>query len=174
MIVTDNKELAEKMRVLRDHGQRPERRYYHEVVGFNYRITNLQAAIGLAQLERIEKFVSRKREIAITYNRLLGKIPGIILPPEKPLAKNVYWMYSILIEKPYQKTRDQMMAILAEKGIETRPFFYPLNVLPPYKQKGNFSNSSYLSLHGLNLPSSVGLTDSQTKIIAKIFRSFSK
>ncbi len=155
MVVTNNKKLAEKMKILRDHGQTPERRYYHEIIGFNYRMTNVQAAIGCAQLERINEFIIKKRNIAKLFNKYLSQIPGITPPPGKSWAKSVYWMYSILIDQPFFKSRDQLVNIMAKEGIETRPFFYPLHTLPPYKEIGNYPISNYLSLHGINLPSSV-------------------
>jgi len=170
MVVTNNRKLAEKMRILRDHGQKPDRRYYHEVIGYNYRMTNLQAAIGCAQLERIEKFIKRKRAIAKLYNHYLSGIEGIILFPETSWAKSVYWMYSILVDRPYPKTRDQLMQILAKKRIETRPFFYPLHQLPPYKQHNLFPNSTYLAAHGINLPSGVTLKDSEIERVAQIVK----
>jgi perosamine synthetase len=174
MVVTNNRELADKMRMLRDHGQKPDRRYYHEVIGFNYRMTNLQAAIGLAQLERIDKFIKLKRLIAQFYNKHLKNIPGIILPPQEGWARSVFWMYSILIDKPYPYTRDQLIYILQKKNIESRPFFYPLHSLPPYKIKDDFKNSDYLSQHGLNLPSSVTLTKKDIQRIAYIIQSLKK
>ncbi|NIU83251.1 MAG: aminotransferase DegT, partial [Candidatus Thorarchaeota archaeon] len=95
MCLTNDEELAEKIRILRDHGMRPEKKYWHEVVGFNYRMTNLQAALGVAQLRNISTFIRRKREIVKMYNSLLKDSEGITLPPEMPWAKNVYWLYSM-------------------------------------------------------------------------------
>ncbi len=170
MVVTNNKELAEKMRVLRDHGQKPDRRYYHEVIGFNYRMTNLQAAIGCAQLERIKEFIRKKREIAKLYNQYLRNIPGVTLPKEEAYAKNVYWMYSVLLDKPYPKTRDQLINLLLRDKIESRPFFYPIHQLPPYRQRGNFQNADYLSTHGMNLPSSITLQEVEIKRICDVIK----
>lgn len=172
MIVTDDHQLAEKMRILRDHGQEPGRRYYHKIIGFNYRMTNLQAAIGLAQLERINKFVEKKRTIAKIYNKMFACIPGITLPPESDWAHNVYWMYSIIVNTPYPLSRDMLILALKNENIETRPFFYPLHELPPYKMINDFPNSSYLSKHGINLPSSVTLTIGDINRIATIIKHF--
>lgn len=174
IVVTNNRKLAEKIRILRDHGQTPTRRYYHEVIGFNYRMTNLQAAIGCAQLERIEEFIERKRKIARLYNSHLKNIPGITLPPGTPWAKSVYWLYSILINKPYPKGRDQLIELLLKENIESRPFFYPLHQLPPYKQKGNFPNANFLSKSGISLPSSCTLTDEEIEKIAGIIKRLEK
>ncbi|MCL4338857.1 DegT/DnrJ/EryC1/StrS family aminotransferase [Patescibacteria group bacterium] len=172
MVVTDDEKLAQKMRILRDHGQNPKKRYYHDVVGFNYRMTNMQAAIGMAQFERIEKLIVKKREIARCYEKYLKGINGIFLAPKLHWSKSVYWMYSVLIDSPYPKTRDEMMIILQKENIETRPFFYPVSKLPPYKQSGDFAQSIYLSAHGINLPSGTTLSEDDIKRVAKVFQKY--
>jgi len=171
MCVTNNKELAEKMSMLKDHGMKPERRYWHETIGFNYRMTNIQAAIGLAQLENINKFIETKRENTIIYNSLLKNVDGITLPPEKEYAKNVYWMYSILIDDKFGMSRDELIKKLKEHNIDSRPFFYPLNELPPYKTDENFPVSEELSKKGINLPSSVKLTKQDIQYIAETIKN---
>lgn len=158
MVVTNHKNLAKKIRILRDHGQEPDKRYFYKTIGFNYRMTNMQAAVGLAQMERIDHFLEKKRWIAHTYNKLLKNIPGIILPPHEPWARTVYWMYSILTDRPFKYNRDELMKKLSLENIETRPFFYPLHKLLPYKSKHKYVKSEFLSIHGINLPSSVNLT----------------
>ncbi len=172
MIVTNDKKLADKMRLLRDHGQKPDRRYYHEVIGFNYRMTNMQAAVGSAQLERVEKFIKRKIQIALYYKTHLSGIAGITLAPAKAWAKSVYWMYSVLIDEPYKLTRDELIEALKKQNIETRPFFYPIHVMPPYKLSEDFPNSSYLSSHGINLPSGVLLTDNWLKRVVSVIKKY--
>jgi len=172
MIVTNNKAVADKIRLLRDHGQDKVKRYYHKVIGYNYRMTNMQAAVGLAQLERINEFIKKKREIAELYNKLLKGVPGLILPTETKLAKNVYWMYCLIIDLPYPKTRDQLIKILDKENIETRPFFYPLHVLPPYRTSGDFNTASYLSKHGINLPSAVTIKEKDIVKVTNIIRRY--
>ena len=172
MVVTHDKSLMEKMKMLRDHGQDPKRRYYHPVIGFYYRLTNIQAALGCAQLERIEEFIRKKRTIAHYYTRLLSSISGIKTPVEKEWARSVFWMYSILIEKDSGKTRDQVMHLLEREGIETRPFFIPLHTLPFYRTKEQFPNATYLSHSGLNLPSSVTLKEEQIRSIVSCIKKF--
>ena len=141
MCVTDDEELAERMRLLRGHGMREEKRYWHDVVGYSYYMTNLQAAIGVAQLKKIDRFIERKRHIARLYAEELSTINGITLHPEMPWAKCVYWLYSILIDRMRVGVgRDYLMKQLEREGIETRPFFYSLHDMPPYK---NFTRGSY-------------------------------
>lgn len=157
MVTTSNPELAEKMALLRDHGMTKHKRYWHEVAGFNYRLTNLQAAIGLAQMEKVEKILIRRAEIADRYNQHLGQLAGILLPPAETWAKNIYWLYSIVIdEKVTGLDRDQLASHLLELGIDTRPFFYPLHLQPPFQveaEKG-FPIADKLARQGLSLPSS--------------------
>jgi perosamine synthetase len=131
-------------------------------------LTNLQAALGVAQLERIENFIRIKRHHASLYNSLLKNIEGIVLPPEAAWAKNVYWMYSILVEKEFGITRDQLMQRLAEMEIETRPFFYPIHTQPPYFDSASeYRVSEELSAKGINLPSSVKLRKTNIEYIAR-------
>jgi len=170
--LTNREELAQKMRVLRDHGMEPNRKYWHEVIGFNYRMTNLQAALGVAQIEKIDEFIKKKRKIARIYNSLLKDIKGITLPPKMPWAENVYWLYSILIDqKEYGINRDRLMIELAKNGIETRRFFYPIHTMPPYREYaggGSFHVADRLSSSGINLPSSVKLKEDEAQEIAQL------
>jgi len=161
MCLTNNEELAEKMRILRDHGMNPKRRYWHDIIGFNYRMTNLQAAIGLAQVEKLDTFIKKKREIAKTYNSLLRETKEITLPPEEKWAKNVYWMYSILV-----KNRDQLIEKLSREGIDSRPFFYPIHVQPPHRIREKIPVAEELSKKGINLPSFVTLKKEEIEKIA--------
>ncbi|MGB2727295.1 MAG: DegT/DnrJ/EryC1/StrS family aminotransferase [Halobacteriota archaeon] len=168
MCLTNNEELAEKMRILRDHGMNPNKRYWYDVVGFNYRMTNLQAAVGVAQLKKLDEFVEKKRQIARWYSEGLKDLAekGLItLHPEMPWAKCVYWMYCILVEDKVGISRDDLMKKLEEKGIETRPFFYPMHVMPPYKNNEGFPVAEETSRKGINLPSAVGLKGEEMKFI---------
>ena len=133
MLTTDDGALAARCRMLRDHAMPPQKRYWHDEVGFNYRMTNLQAAVGVAQLERIDEFIERKRRIAELYDAQLSEVPGVQLPAERPGYTNVYWMYSILVRPPYALTRDELIPALRSRGIDSRPFFHPLDTLPPYR-----------------------------------------
>lgn len=157
-ITTNSDEYAKRLRFLRDHAMSENKRYWHPELGFNYRITNLQAAIGVAQMERIDEFIRKKTDNAELYNSLLSNIKGITLPPSEPCAKNVYWMYSILIEDSFGITRDETMNLLREQGIDSRPFFYPLHTLPHYVSgRGRFPVAEEIAKRGINLPSSTTL-----------------
>lgn len=160
MVTCKDKSLYEKMLVLRDHGMSKTKRYWHEVVGYNYRMTNLQAAVGLAQLEQIDLFLKKRRDIAVTYSEHLKEIPGITLPPEKPWAENIFWLYSIIInEMETGISRDDLIKGLEREGIETRPFFHPLHKQPPYRTVSNdFPDSEKLASQGISLPSSNSLS----------------
>lgn len=165
LLTTNDAALAERCRMLRDHGMPPDRRYWHPEIGFNYRMTNLQAAVGVAQMARIDEFIQRKRQIAQQYNRALASLPGLTLPVELPAYTNVYWMYSILVDEAYPLTRDDLILALRERGIDSRPFFHPLDTLPPYYRATPCPVALRLSQQGINLPSAPSLTDEQVAYI---------
>jgi perosamine synthetase len=168
MCITNDNQLAEKMRMLRDHGMSPQQRYWHEVIGFNYRMTNLQAAIGVAQLKKLDRFVERKRRIAKIYNQCLKDVNGLELPPEMPWAKSIYWMYSILVTNSFKIDRNSLIEKLANFDIESRPFFNPIHTMPPYNENTKYPVAEKLSKEGLNLPSSVKLSDADLRRIAEL------
>lgn len=175
MMTTNDKSIAEKARRLKDLAHSPEKRFLHTDIGFNYRMTNIQAAIGLAQLERIDELAEMRRRNAYFYNSRLKDIPGITLPAEKEWVKNVYWMYGILIEDEFGMSRDELMKRLREKGIETRTFFIPMHQQPAFLNKGLFKGESYpvaeeLAERGLYLPSGSGLTRDQIEYICQTIR----
>jgi perosamine synthetase len=172
MMVTNNEVFAKHAKSLKDlsfeNGK--ERAYLHSEVGYNYRLTNLQAAVGLAQFERIDDFVSMRRRNAAIYGELLRNVPGIRLPIEKEWAKNVYWMYSILVEPEFGISRDELIRELKKRGVETRSFFVPMNQQPVFKTMHLFEGENYpvaesLSRKGLYLPSSSGLKRAEIKYI---------
>ena len=161
MTTTNDRALHEHMQVLRDHGMQKSRRYWHLFPGFNYRMTNLQAAIGLAQMERIDAFLDNRQQVARRYNERLGALDGIILPPEAEWARNIYWLYSILIdEQRAGVTRDQIAARLGTHGIDSRPFFYPVNIMPPYEWANaeSYPVTEWISARGLSLPTSKSMS----------------
>jgi perosamine synthetase len=166
MCLTNNEELAGKMKILRDHGMNPQRRYWHDIIGYNYRMTNLQAALGVAQLKKINEFINKKRMIALEYNKLLQDVPGVILPPEMSWAKNVYWLYSILVNPPL---RNNLILYLENRGIESRPFFYPSHLMPPHRINFSLPVAEELSSRGINLPSGTPLSkDEIAEVVASL------
>ena len=158
---TNNKELYEKMSMLRDHGMTSRKRYWHEFIGYNYRMTNLQGALGVAQLERINYFIERKHEIGKIYRKKLKD--RVTLHPEGSDYKGTYWLYSILMKD--EKERDNLMNFLYSNGIDTRRFFYPVHTMPPYEKysSGNYPESTEIANRGINLPSSVKLKDGEVE-----------
>ena len=170
MLLTDSKKLYEEARLLRNHGMSDTRKYWHPRVGYNYRMTNVQAAIGVAQMEQIDKIIKRKREIAALYSKLLGGVPGITRPYEAPWAYNVYWMYSVLIGPDFGVSADNLRGKLALEGVETRPFFVPVHKLPCYRTAEKFPVSERVAKQGINLPSSPCLKDDEIKHVADIIK----
>jgi perosamine synthetase len=162
MCLTNDEEIADKIKILRDHGMNPKKRYWHDIVGFNYRMTNLQAALGVAQIGKIERLLERKREIAKAYRELLNQTKGIVHAPEMVWAKNSYWFYSVLVEGDRDKTARE----LADQGVETRPFFYPIHTLPPYSRRLDLRVAERLSRQGLNLPSGPIIKDDEIQYVA--------
>lgn len=157
MVTTTDPALYERMMLLRDHGMQKKKRYWHLEAGFNYRMTNVQAAIGVAQMERIDQFLKNRRKIVARYQEHLNHVPGIVLPPEAPWAHNIYWLYAILVDEEQTGiSRDFMIEWLLSQGIETRPFFYPLHNQPAYKASGHsrFPVTERVAACGINLPTS--------------------
>ncbi len=172
MLTTNDKKIYETAKLYRDQGKDTTiHNYYHPVIGYNYAMTNLQAAVGIGQLKQLKTFVAKKRQIADKYRLLLKDVSGISFQQEADYAKTNWWMFSILVdEKRFGRSRDELMKLLLEKNIETRPFFYPLPKLPPY-QKDNFHkdfpNTYKLADHGLNIPSFAGLTNEELNYVVK-------
>jgi len=168
MCITNDEKLAERMRFLKDHGMtRPY--YYHPEIGFNFRMTNIQAAIGLAQLERLDTIIATKIQNAKLYKDFLQDVPGLTFQPEETYAKSVFWLHSLLIEEDFRCSRDELMKELTEADIDSRPFFIPMHELPPYKRDG-YPVASELSKKGINLPSSTLLTEDDIKRICTVIK----
>ena len=172
MVVTDNPDLASTVRRLKGQGMDPERRYWFDRIGYNYRMTNIAAAIGFAQMENVGALVARRKEIASWYRQSLAGIRGIVLPVQKDYASPSYWMFSILVEDEYGKNRDELMTVLAGAGIETRPFFYPMHILPVYKgtERTSLRTAEYVASRGINLPTFYDLKKDEVDYIAKCIR----
>jgi perosamine synthetase len=170
MVVTNDRTLIERARHLKGQGLAAHREYWHDVVGYNYRMTNIAAAIGLAQLERADEFIARKRALARTYARLLDSLP-VELHAEAEGTVHSYWMVSLLV--PRAEQRDPLRAHLAEAGIETRPVFYPVHTMPMYSRNyRKHPAAEELAWRGINLPSWPGLDDAQIERIARSIGEF--
>jgi len=172
MVVTNEKGLAERCRGLRNLCFEPEQRFVHNHLGWNYRMTNMQAAIGLAQLEQLDGFVRRKRGMGRLYNDLLRDVSGLQLPLSKTdYAENIYWVYGIVLSDDILMNAKEVMLKLGSDGIGTRPFFYPMHLQPVLKRKGLFKGESYpvadnISDKGFYIPSGLKINEKQISIVA--------
>jgi perosamine synthetase len=167
MVLTDNAELAEKAKAMRNLSFATKgNRFIHQEAGFNFRMTNLQAALGLAQVERFEEIVERKRWMGAEYNRLLSDLPQLQLPPEEPWARNVYWMYGLVVSEETGFDADKFGQALMQRGVQNRPFFWGMHEQPVLKSKGLFKGESHpvaerIARQGLYLPTGLALTEAQ-------------
>jgi perosamine synthetase len=175
MVTTNDDDLAARLRLLRGQGMDLERRYWFPVVGYNYRMTNIAAAIGLGQIERVKHHLARRKAVARGYNeRLWALRDHIILPTSENWAEHVYWMYTIMLRTGGEAERDLLMVWLDAAGIETRPVFYPLHLMPPYQSygEGSYPKAELCASRGINLPSHGLLTDTDLDRIAESLESF--
>ena len=173
MVVTDDKELAERCRMIRNLCFRKDIRYVHDEISDNYRFTNLQAAVGLAQLERLDEFVERKRAMGKYYTEHLKDIEGLILPIEKTdFADNIYWVYGIVLDEQVEADNKTVQKLLAEEGIGSRTFFWCMHEQPVYQKQGMFKeesypNAEYLARKGFYIPSGLALTTEQMERVVE-------
>ncbi|MBN1938048.1 MAG: aminotransferase class I/II-fold pyridoxal phosphate-dependent enzyme [Candidatus Aminicenantes bacterium] len=179
MVVTSDPALAERARRLKDLAHDPVRRFRHTELAYNYRMTNVQAAIGLAQLEEIEKFIVLKQKMAAAYVKGLAGIPGLVLPEEKAWARNVYWMYAVRVEPSFGMSRDELMKRLKERGIDTRTFFVPVLRQPLFADDPEYAGlrcpvSEMLAETGFYLPSGLALTSAQIREVCTAVKSIQK
>ncbi len=176
MVLVDDKALYERCKSLRNLCFSPDsdKRFIHEELGWNLRMTNLQAALGVAQLERIDQFIVKKRWIGEMYRKLLSDIKAINLPvKQKEFAKNIYWIYAITLKDEYQKNAKEIMAELGKHKIGTRPFFYPMHKQPVFNKMGLFldddlPNSEKLYERGFYIPSGLALTEEQINEVSRV------
>jgi len=170
MLMTNSKKIYDTAKLYRDQGKQPKiHPYFHPVIGYNYAMTNLQAAVGIGQLKKLSQDVKQKRQIVKTYIQFFKNIPGIDFQKEADYAQSNWWMFSILIDKKkFGRSRDGLIKYLAMKNIETRPFFYPLPALPPYKKNNKMSDfpvTKQIADTGMNLPTFASLKESEVKYI---------
>lgn len=173
MVVTNDDAIAARVRLLHGQGMDSERRYWFSVVGYNYRMMNLPAAVGLAQIERAGWHLARRREIALWYKERLEGIKGIAWQGEKPWAGHVRWLFTVTLDDDVAMGRDELMASLLEVGVETRPVFYPMHVLPPYRESAggeSFPVAERIARRGLSLPTWGGLTRDDVSYICDALR----
>lgn len=167
MVVTDDEDLAQRCRMLRNLCFRKDVRYVHDEISDNYRFTNLQAAVGLAQLERLDEFVARKRTMGRYYTERLKDVEGLMLPIEKTgYADNIYWVYGIVLNPDIQADNKTIQKLLADEGIGSRTFFWCMHEQPVYRKQGlfhgeNYPNAEYLARKGFYIPSGLALTREQ-------------
>jgi perosamine synthetase len=170
MVTTNDDTLAARLRLFKGQGMDPDRRYWFPVIGYNYRMTNVAAAIGLAQLERIGHHLRARKTVAAGYDRRLAHLSErIALPQSENWADHVYWMYTVLLRDGVEQSRDNVMRQLDECGIETRPVFYPVHVLPPHRDGagGPFPCADFCASRGINLPTHGRLTEQDMDRIAE-------
>ncbi len=180
MVVTDSKKLAEKARLLKDLAHSPKKRFLHVDLAYNYRMTNMQAAIGAAQLDKVGALLKKKRRIARLYNERLKDVEGLRLPAEEKWAWNVYWMYSVVVEDGFGMTRDTLMEDLRAEGVDTRAFFVPMHSQPVIKSSGilrkkaSYPVADRISKRGLYLPTGLALEEKDIDFVCAKLKKVQK
>lgn len=177
MLVTDRDDIARRVQVLRDHGRNPgDRAFQNREVAYKYKMSSMQAALGLAQLERIEELVARKRQIFGWYRERLADVPGLRLNSEAPGVVNTYWMVTALLAPEFGVDKDELQALLAAEGVDSRPFFRPLSSLDAYAHSPEAAAArdrntvSYaISPYGINLPSGLDMTEEKVARVCDVF-----
>ena len=182
MLVTNDEAIHRRVLTLRDHGRSPgDTAFWNTEVAFKYKMSALQAALGLAQLERIDELVARKRELFQQYHRGLSGIDGFTLNAEPSGTNNSYWMTTLVVDSRLGLTKEAMLSRLSAAGIDARPFFYPLSSLPAYRTTSEAAaaqsrnRESYrISPWGINLPSALSLTEDEVEYVCDTIRSLAE
>lgn len=173
MITTNDAAFYQRARHLRDHAMSPTKRYWHDEVGYNYRMTNLQAALGLAQLQRAHKLLSRKQSIFERYARQLAHIPGVRLNITRPEVKSSYWMVCFEVEGYTERQRDELLAFLKERGVDSRPYFFPLSDMPMYANMATLTPVTHqIAQRGINVPSYVDMADEDIDYVCEVLLEY--
>jgi perosamine synthetase len=173
MVLTNDKALADRCRDLRNLCFDKERRFIHEELGWNFRMSNIQAAIGVAQLERIDQILAKKRQVGRWYQQRLHGHPRLKLAPERTeYAENIYWVFGVVLDDAVPFDAAQAMTCLKSKGVDSRHFFWPIHEQPVFRRKGWFTNehcpnAERIARRGLYLPSGVGLTEEEAETSAR-------
>jgi perosamine synthetase len=178
MLVTDHQDLFKRIQVLRDHGRQPgDRMFFNTEVAYKYKMSSMQAALGLAQLERIDELIERKRDQFAWYKQGLAGLDGITMNSEPVGTRNAYWMVTIVLDPKLGLNKTQLMERLSEHGIDTRPFFHPLSSIPAYedseqayiaRQRNKVAYS--VSPYAINLPSALSLEKQQIETVCNILK----
>jgi len=173
MVTTNDGNLAAKLRLYRGQGLAPGRRYWHPVIGYNYRMTNVAAALGLAQLEQIDDLIAARARLAGWYRSKLGRLANkLVLQAAEPWTRPVLWMQTVILQSGGEAERDAVMRELDEAGIETRPVFYPMHLLPPYHEDATlYPNATHCALRGMNLPTHGGMTEADVERICAVLEA---
>ena len=180
MIFTDDDNLAEKCRKLRNMYFQEGKRFVHEKLGWNLRMTNIQASIGVAQLERLDEFVLKKRWIGHKYNELLKELDGIQLPlPKTNYSENIYWVYGVVLDDSIELSAAEAIKLLSKHNVGSRPFFFPIHQQPVLKKRGLFLGEKYpvaerLYQRGFYVPSGLALNEKQLEEVASTLKSIIK
>ncbi|HEV2968659.1 MAG TPA: DegT/DnrJ/EryC1/StrS family aminotransferase [Pirellulales bacterium] len=168
MLVTSDPALYERARYMNDHGRDPQRAFVNTAIGYKYKMSNLQAALGLAQLERIEEMIAKRRQTFQWYRQRIGEVPGLTLNVERFWARNIYWMTSIVLSDELSVSRDEVMAGLKQRDIDSRPFFLPISSFPMFESRAAENPVAYqISHRGINLPSGHNLTETDIDRICR-------
>jgi perosamine synthetase len=176
MVVTNDEKLAERLRSLRNLCFRRDRRFFHTEIGHNYRLTNLQAAVGVAQVDRVDSHIAKKRWMAKKYAERLSGVTQLSLPVERPWAKNVYWMYGVVLGDDVPFDAAEFALRLRSRGVDTRPFFLGMHEQPVLRDKGLFHDEHYpvterIARRGLYLPSGLTITEDDIDYVSDVVRS---
>jgi len=170
MLLTNNKKIIEKARYYNDHCKDPKKVFWNLGIGYKYKMSNFQAACGLAQLERIEELIKKKCRIFSWYKKRLLEIPGLQLNTERPHTKNTYWMVTVVWDKKYKINKEKIMKEFLKYNIQTRPFFYPLSILPAINCKANTPVSFDISSRAINLPCGLNITEKEVDFICRCLK----
>ena len=180
MLVTNHEEIYRRCLFLRDHGRNPDeyKKFWNTEVAYKYKMSDIQAALGLAQLERIDELVKYKRQIFIWYQSELSNIQGITLNYEASNTKNTYWLVTVVLDEKFGFKKEEIIGLMSKKGIDCRPFFYPLSSMPAYqnleqaKQARQRNKNAYkISPYGINLPSGMNMTEEKVKYVCSVLKS---
>ena len=165
MLLTNSVDIYEKAKYINDQAKSPKRRFWNTGIGHKYKMTDFQAALGLAQLSRLHELITKKEKIFDWYKKRLGEVTGLTLNEQQEGCKNSYWMVTLIFDKKFGLDKEKVMKKLAKMNIDPRPFFYPLSSMPPFKTKVNNPVSYDISKRGINLPCGYDITENEVNYV---------